>query len=222
MKNPIICEIGGGLGGQAYKILSNSDRDLTYILLDIPEMLVISSYFLMAALPEKRFLLYGEGPLDSSKLDQYDVIIMPNFMLPLLGDETVDLFFNACSFSEMDSVTVKEYIRQIERICRKYFMHINHNAKFVWYDNGKEIVNMTGSEIRPDPVRFKKIYQHPRLFALLEDKLFYYYQKVGHFAFLYERIRPPRAKRNEITQKVIAEKQNQAGVSKISNKKTYL
>jgi hypothetical protein len=222
VNNPVICEIGGGLGGQAYKILSNSDRAITYILLDIPEMLVISSYFLMAALPGKKFLLYGDGPLDSGSLDQYDVILMPNFMLPQLGDETVDLFFNACSFSEMDSVTVEEYIRQIERICRKYFMHINHNAKFVWHDEGKEIVNMPGNQIRPDPGRFKKIYQHPRLFALLEDKLFYYWKKAGHFTFLYERIRPPRAKRNEITQKVIAEKQNQAGVSKISNKKTYL
>jgi len=190
VNNPVICEIGGGLGGQTYTILSNSDRAITYILLDIPEMLVISSYFLMAALPEKKFLLYGGGPLDSGKLDQYDIILMPNFMLPQLGDETVDLFFNACSFSEMDSVTVEEYIRQIERICRRYFMHINHNAKFVWYDEGKEIVNMPGSQIRPDPWRFKKIYQHPRVFARLGDKIFYYYHKAGHFAFLYERIRP--------------------------------
>lgn len=188
---PVICEIGGGLGGQAYTILSNPDCAITYILLDLPETLIISSYFLMAAFPEKRFLLYGEGSLDSGKLDQYDVILMPNFMLPQLGDEMVDLFFNACSFSEMDSVTVEEYIRQIERICRRYFMHINHNAKFVWYDEGKEIVNMPGSQIRPDPERFKKIYQHPRLFARLDDKVFYHYYKAKHFTFLYERVRPP-------------------------------
>ena len=68
-------------------------------------------------------------------------------------------------------------------------MHINHNVKYVWYDNdGKEILNMSANQIRPDPGRFKKIYQHPRVFARLNDKLFYYYHKAGHFAFLYERI----------------------------------
>lgn len=189
--NPVICEIGGGLGGQAYKILSNSDHAITYILLDIPEMLVTSSYFLMANFPEKKFLLYGESPLDSGKLDQYDVVLMPNFMLPQLGDKTVDLFFNSHSFSEMDSATVEEYIHQIEGICRRYFMHINHNVKRVWYDDdGNEIVNMPSSQIKPDPERFKKIYQHPWLFLRLDEKLYYYYYKAKHLAFLYERIRP--------------------------------
>jgi len=192
VSNPVICEIGGGLGGQAYKVLSNSDRPITYILLDIPEMLVISSYFLMAALPEKKVLLYGESPLDSGKLDQYDIILMPNFMLPQLGDETVDLFFNSASFSEMDSVTVEEYIHQIERICRRYLMHVNHNQKFVWHNHGKETHNMPSTQIRPAPGRFKRIYQYPELLLLAreEDKSLYYYYKSVYFAFLYERLRP--------------------------------
>jgi hypothetical protein len=191
VNNAVICEIGGGLGGQAYKVLSNSERPITYILLDIPEMLAVSSYFLMAALPEKRFLLYGEGSLDSGKLVQYDVILMPNFMLPQLSYETVDLFFNSCSFSEMDRVTVEEYIRQIQRTCRRYFMHINHNAKFVWHDQKKEIVNMPSTEIILDPGRFKKLYQHPGLFARLDDIMgLYWYYKAKYIAFLYERIRP--------------------------------
>ena len=190
--NPVVCDIGSGSGGQCYKILSNSVRDITCILLDIPEVLVIASYFLIAALPEKRILLYGEGGrdhLDSGKLEQYDIILMPNFMLPELASESVDLFFNACSFSEMDSETVREYIRQIERICTKYFMHINHTAKFVWYENGKKVVNMPANQIRPDPNRFKKIYQHPRVFSRLEDEILAYNYKARHFAYLYERIK---------------------------------
>lgn len=189
IKTPVICEIGSGLGGQAYSILSNSDRHLTYILLDIPEMLIISSYFLMVALPDKKFLLYGENAPNNTNLDQFDIILMPNFVLPKLRDETVDLFFNESSFSEMNRETVEEYVCQIERICRKYFMHINHDAKFVWYENRKKIENLPGSLINPDPVRFKRIYKHPRLFARLEDKVFYYSNKADHFAFLYERIK---------------------------------
>jgi hypothetical protein len=186
---PVVCEIGSGLGGQAYATLSNSNRDLTYILLDIPEMLIISSYFLMTAFPNKKFLLYGENTQDYANLDQYDIILLPNFMLPQLSDETVDLFFNESSFSEMNRETVEEYIFQIERVCRKYFMHINHDAKFVWYENEKKVENLPGSQINPDLVRFKRIYKHPRLFARLEDRVFYYSNKADHFAFLYERIK---------------------------------
>ncbi len=161
MKSPVVCEIGSGLGGHAYAVLSNARHAVTYILLDIPEVLLQASYFLMAALPEKRFLLYGEEPLDSNKINQYDVILMPHFMLPQLGDKTVDLFFNQSSFPEMHSETVKEYLLQIERICRRYFMHVNHSTNAVWYEEGRKAVNVPGTQIIPDPKQFKKIYQHP-------------------------------------------------------------
>jgi len=186
--NPVVCEIGGGLGGQAHAVLSNSHRDITCILLDIPEVLAVASYFLMAALPEKKVLLYGEELLDSNKLEQYDIVLMPNFALPQLGDKTVDLFFNSSSFSEMDSATVEEYLRQIERICKRYFMHINHNTKFVWYDQGKETVNMPCTQVRPDPERFKKIYQHSWLLTTFAEEI--HYKGTGFLAFLYERRRP--------------------------------
>lgn len=186
---PIICEIGGGVGGQAYTVLSNADRKFIYILLDIPEMLVIAAYFLVAAFRKKKFLLYGEDAFDSQHLDQFDVILMPHFFLPELGDETVDLFFNSCSFAEMNRDTVEEYLRQINRICRKYLMHINHDFKFEWVDNGKTITNMPGCEIIPDPHRFRRIYKHPRLFARLEDKYMYYLHEAGHFTYLYEKTR---------------------------------
>lgn len=186
--HPVICEIGSGLGGQAHAVLSNSRRAITYILLDIPEVLIVASYFLMAALPEKRFLLYEEGRLDANKLNQYDVILMPNFALPRLGDETVDMFFNNSSFSEMDSETVKEYLRQIERICKRYLMHINHNTKFTWHEDEKETFNIPSTQVIPDPKQFKKIYQHPWLLNTIPEEL--YYMGTGFLAFLYERRHP--------------------------------
>ena len=41
--HPVICEIGGGLGGLAHATLSRSNSRVTYLVLDIPEMLVMSS-----------------------------------------------------------------------------------------------------------------------------------------------------------------------------------
>jgi len=187
VSSPVICEIGGGLGGQVYKIISTFNRKLTYILFDIPEVLILSSFFLLESLPSKRILLYGEGPLNSNALDSYDLILMPNFALPQMGDQSADLFFNSCSLPEMKRETAEEYLSQIERVCGRYFMHVNHNVRFEWIYDGKKTVNMIASEINPDPSEFKKIYQHPRLFDTLTDKLLYRRHNAGHFAFLYER-----------------------------------
>jgi len=186
ISKPVICEIGGGFGGQAHTILSSSGSSITYILLDIPEVLAVASYFLMASLPEKRFLLYGEGPLYPEKFEQYDIILMPNFVLPKLGDETVDLFLNQASFSEMNSSTSQEYLSQIERICRRYFMHINHNKLFVWNEAGKEITNIPSTQLIPSPSRFKKMYQYPWLYTRPVEEI-YYKGPESYFAFLYVR-----------------------------------
>ena len=183
--NPVICEIGGGNGGQIYAVMSNSERAMTYIDLDIPEMLAIATYFLMAAFPEKRFLLYGEGEVDSSNLEKYDMAMVPHFKMPQLGNETVDLFFNQRSFGEMDSKTVVEYLHQIERICRGYLMHINHSKKFRFDENGKKSENMPCTEVMPDARLFKKIYEYPWMFNRLEEEI--NYKGAGNIAFLYER-----------------------------------
>ena len=183
--NPVICEIGSGNGGQIYAIMSNSERAMTYIDLDIPEMLAIATYFLMVTFPEKRFLLYGEGVMDSKNLKNYDIAMVPHFKMPQMEDETVDLFFNQRSFGEMDSKTVVEYIHQIGRICRGYLMHINHSQKFRFDENGEKSENLPSTEIKPDPAKFKKIYEYPWMFNRLEEEIAH--KGVRNIAFLYER-----------------------------------
>ncbi|OGO43359.1 MAG: hypothetical protein A2Z05_07310 [Chloroflexi bacterium RBG_16_60_22] len=186
--HPVVAEIGSGLGGQAHALLANAERPVTYLCLDIPEVLIVASYFLMAALPEKKFLLYGEAPPDAANFQQYDVILMPNFVLPQLGEQSVDLFFNNSSFSEMDSETVREYLRQIERIGRGYFLHINHNTAFNWREDGREFHNLPGTQVVPDPTVFKKLYQYHWPLNTLPEEL--YYKGAGFLAFLYEKRRP--------------------------------
>ena len=101
---------------------------------------------------------------------------------------TVDLFFNVNSFSEMKKETVEEYVREIQTITRRYFMHINHNVRLRWSGGeGKEEENMIADEILPSSEAFKRVYKHPRLFSRLEDEIFYLVGKGRHFAFLYER-----------------------------------
>ena len=187
INDPVICEIGGGLGGLALKVCSDARHPLTYIILDIPEVLLLASYVLMTTFPEKKVLLYGDEPFGIGALSEYEIILMPNFMFPELQDKTVHLFFNANSFSEMKKETVEEYVSQIERVGRQYFMHVNHNVKLQWPGGGKEEVNMIADDIHPSK-DFKRIYKHPRVFARLEDEIFYLFGRGRHFAFLYERM----------------------------------
>lgn len=175
--NPVICEIGGGQGGLAYATITNANKHITYMILDIPEILALASYFLCAAFPDKKVLMYGEG--DISK--DYDIILMPNFCLPDMKDESADLFFNQRSFPEMERATVTEYLTQIGRVCSRYLYHINYNNPH----KGKYGLGyVQATQIIPDADIFKKVIQFPWLFTRLGEEL-----QLTYIAFLYERRR---------------------------------
>ena len=59
-----------------------------YVGFDLPDNLLVASYYLLSAHPDKRVLLYGSENqrLDAETLRNYDVVLMPNFMLPRLAD----------------------------------------------------------------------------------------------------------------------------------------
>jgi len=109
-----------------YFLMKRMNRPV-YIDFDLPENLLVESYFLSMAFPEKRILYYrgSDQAITRQTLADYDIILMPNFMLPALEDQSVDLFINTISFSEMEYATIAEYLKQIERTCRKYFYHEN-------------------------------------------------------------------------------------------------
>ncbi len=179
----VIVEIGGGTGAQAYQVMQGAGTDVAkYLVFDIPEVASISAYFLLSALPEKRIRLFGEGPVSTSDSEDYELGVFPHFAVTQLADESVDLFHNACSFSEMDRVSVLAYLDVMERACRKYFSHINHETRIRRRGpDGSMGVNIIGSELVPDPYRFRRIFKKPRIFCLPEDR------PHPAFEYLYER-----------------------------------
>jgi putative sugar O-methyltransferase len=171
-----VVEIGGGLGGQAYQAIRLGVPK--YTVFDIPEVTVVSSYFLLTAFPDKRVRLFGEDS-DSG----YDIRLLPHFAVAQLADSSVDLFFNSCSFSEMDGNSSREYLAIIERTCRKYFLHDNHDMSFKFRNpDGSISQNVIGSKLIPDPARYKRLYKKPRVHGLPEDRFYV------HFEYLYERM----------------------------------
>ena len=181
--NAVVVEIGGGIGGQAYQAVRTTRAPIAkYLIFDIPEVAAVCSYFLLSALPDKRIRLYGEGPISADGSDDYELAVFPHFEIARLPEQSVDLYHNACSFSEMDSVSAAEYLRIIERTCRRYFSHINHEVRFRYRNpDGSISVNIIGSELVPDPHTFNRIFKKPRVFCLPEDR------SLPAFEYLYEK-----------------------------------
>jgi hypothetical protein len=180
----LVVEIGGGYGGLGYQLISKLKKiNANYILFDIPEVVAISSAFLLTALPGKEIMLYGEIPLVGIK-NNFEIGIFPHFSIESLEDDSVDLFYNSCSFSEMNGASAVKYLSVIDRCCRKYFMHDNHETTFIFrqYD-GSSSENIIGSKLMPNPDYFKRIYKKIRTHGLPEDGSF------KHFEYLYERIK---------------------------------
>lgn len=126
LETPIVVEIGGGFGGLAYHILKRAPS-VKYIGLDLPENTLLQAYYLSCAFSGARILTYGKEitMLDRKTIDAYDIILMPNFMMPQIVSSTADLIVNVRSLSEMLSETIEEYIRQIDRIGRLWVFHEN-------------------------------------------------------------------------------------------------
>lgn len=183
---PTILEIGGGFGGQAFQTTDAMRRQGNpagkYLDFDIPEVLFVCGYFLLKAFPDARIRLYGEGAVSAAEAEAFDIGLFPHFTIDAVPDSSVDLVFNSHSFSEMDGDTSSHYLSIVNRVCRRYFLHINHDIRLTFkYPDGSISRNNLGSEMLPDERRFKRIYKRPRVYGKPEDKPF------KSFAYLYER-----------------------------------
>jgi len=153
---PVIAEIGSGYGAFARYILKEK-KDVVYIGFDLPEVVLVLSYFLLSYFPDKKFILFGEKEeerISMMDIEQNDLILMPISSLPSLAGSSVDLFLNTRSFSEMDYVQVETYLKEIARICRGYFFHENSGSAIPKGDH----LEVVASEFPVDMKAFKLLY----------------------------------------------------------------
>lgn len=189
-KNPIIVEIGGGYGGIPYHLFNEYKCRISYLDFDIPEICVIATYFLMCSFPNKKFLLYGEKNLKNVNIEEYDILVMPNYAMKDLTDRCCDLVFNSHSLTEMDYFTVKEYISQINRIDRKYFLHANHEYGMEYVSLEGEVkksVILNSAEVELPKIYFRRLYRIPE--KIQNITLSFSRGNQMYFEYLYERIK---------------------------------
>ena len=120
-----VVELGGGYGQFAYHLLKKR-KNFLYIDFDIPEVLCLASYYLIKTFPQKKTLLYGEKNFSIKKSKNYNFIFLPYFEISKLKKNSVDLFINMCSLSEMEKTSVHQYFKYINN-ASKYIFHMNHD-----------------------------------------------------------------------------------------------
>ncbi|WP_433971919.1 putative sugar O-methyltransferase [Tunturiibacter lichenicola] len=120
-----VAEIGGGFGGMAYYLLRDRPG-VTYLDFDVPESIALTSYYLMKAFPQLRFLLFGEHNLTKKAIDEVDVVLMPTYVLASMPPGSVDLTFSSHAMSDISSDALVEYLNHIDRVTGDCFLHIGN------------------------------------------------------------------------------------------------
>ncbi|MDB5288278.1 MAG: hypothetical protein JWR05_3227 [Mucilaginibacter sp.] len=169
-----VVELGGGYGGLGY-FLSKKIQNLTYVDFDLPENMALTAYYLMNSFPDKKVLLYGEGDLNEENLNEYDIVIMPNFELQNLPSAKADLAFNSYSLAEMSIDTINTYIHELKRATKEHIFHVNHSMLSH---------SLKADEFGIDDDEYKLIYKTPALWNMGRDiqmdEYEYLYSKSSH------------------------------------------
>lgn len=125
-----ICEIGGGFGSLARIIML--DQKIKYFIIDLPETIALSTFFLNQNFPNKKILTYNNiknKNLFADDIANYDIIMIP----PWVNFENIkiDLFINTRSMMEMNFNTIENYFRFIQKNISNngYFFNCNRYYK---------------------------------------------------------------------------------------------
>jgi putative sugar O-methyltransferase len=179
---PVIAEIGAGYCGVGYYLMKD-DNPCVYINFDLPETLAVGAYYLSKTLPDRSIYLHEGGPIDwSNLLENYDVIMMPNWAIDNLPESSVDVFLNTFSLSEMSKPVIEQYLLKISYACKNYFLHNNMDRENVINEGFKRT---PASKYPFPPNTFKCLYKKYDLFIQKHsgrdgDYREYLYQKISN------------------------------------------
>ena len=133
-------EIGAGHGEFARMIIKN--KGVKYILIDLPETNLLSSYYLNSYFPKKKIILTTDllnGELTKSLFDNNQIFIICPW--DKLGDFKIHVFLNFHSFMEMNLKARKNYFTLIQS-------KINNNGFFFIENNYCKLVNFQKNLLR--------------------------------------------------------------------------
>lgn len=120
-KKNIFIDIGGGYGGLA-RFLKNLYPNSTFIIVELPELNLLSNYFLKTSFPDKKIVTDFEIDIaEENELKDNDFILMCPSSLKKLKSNSVDLAINTTSLGEMTDDMQNYYIQNIERTSKGFY-----------------------------------------------------------------------------------------------------
>jgi putative sugar O-methyltransferase len=133
--NSTVVEIGAGYGAVPYQLFENYDFQGSYIIFDLPEMLVLCAAFLKQALPNVDIRFNDIEACLNYKENQ--IVLMPHYSFSELKPMSVDMVFNAHSLTELDYSVTSSYLSHIAKISKHYFLSFNHEHRLAYKTEGR-------------------------------------------------------------------------------------
>jgi len=111
----IVLEIGAGHGGFAHALGNILTGRSTHIIVDLPEVLLLSGGFLTVNNPGKNIYVYEKSTFTPEfvgrRIRNYDYVLVPNYAVQdLYALPEIDLMVDVLSFPEMTGRQVTEYL----------------------------------------------------------------------------------------------------------------
>ena len=114
----VVADIGAGWGRMGY-VLKMANPKAVYVILDLPEALLVSSRYLPTRLPNERILDYSQArsitPLTKKSLREWGCVFLGAHDLERLEDKSLDFVINIASFQEMTVEQIDLYFGAIDR-----------------------------------------------------------------------------------------------------------
>ncbi len=124
----LVMEIGAGWGGFAWQFKTHFPGT-TYVIVDLPPVLLFSAVYLKTLFPLASVFIYGDQPLKELMENPaaYDFIFLPHFLIPALTLKDIDLMINLVSFQEMTSAQVELYVKYAAQSNCRHIYSLNRN-----------------------------------------------------------------------------------------------
>lgn len=124
----VTMDIGGGYGILLY-LLKHEYPNMKHILVEFPEQLILSFYFLLNSFPSAKINtleeVYAAEYIDKIFINKYDFCLIPIDCFSKINDDCVDMVTNFFSLGEMSEEWFKTYRDSSLFSSAKYFFTVN-------------------------------------------------------------------------------------------------
>lgn len=118
-----IAELGSGYGRLSFIFLKAFPKS-SYCFIDIPPALYIAQFYISKIFPKEKifkFRSFSSFKEVKKEFEESRIRFLMPHQIELLPKKYFDLLINISSLHEMTRVQIKNYINQIDRLCRGYF-----------------------------------------------------------------------------------------------------